>query len=75
MKGRFRQLRAKAQAVNSIAVKEDLFNFSFFRGRLFCHGFARGARNEETRITTNRGFNGRRTEEIQEHMGRTLTSA
>ncbi len=28
-KGRFRRLRAKAQAENSIAVKEDLFNFSF----------------------------------------------
>ncbi len=43
-----------AKAANSIALKEDLFNFSFFGGRLFCHGAAWGARNEETRITTNR---------------------
>ncbi len=24
----------------------------------YCHGAARGSRNEETRIRTNRGFNG-----------------
>ncbi len=29
--------------------------------------FTRGSRNEETRIETNRVFNGGRTEEIQEH--------
>ncbi len=49
-KGRFRRLRAKALAANSIAVKENPF---IFLGRLFCHT-PLGARNEETRIITNR---------------------
>ncbi len=41
-KGRFCRLRAKAQAANSITVKEDLFDSSFFggpfifKGPLFC---------------------------------------
>ncbi len=32
-----------------------------------CHGCARGSRNEETRIETNRVFNVEQTEEAQEH--------
>ncbi len=57
-KGRFRRLRAKAQAANSIAVKEELFNFSFFGGPfIFRVGYSvtlhRGARNEETRMRIN----------------------
>ncbi len=39
---------------------------SSFMGGLFCHG-TRGSRNEETRIETNRVFNGWQTEEAQEH--------
>ncbi len=39
-----------------------MYNF----GAAYCHGAARGSRNEETRIETNGVFNVEQTEEAQD---------
>ncbi len=52
---------------NKSAVGPMPISFSFFKKQAECHGAARGSRNEETRIETNRVFNVEQTEEAQEH--------
>ncbi len=63
-KGRFRRLRAKAQAANSIAVKENPFIFLVDYSVTLLHGDP-GTRRRGYKQT--RVFNSEQTEETQEH--------
>ncbi len=80
---RSRRIRARTPAANSIAAKEGTKGKQktfqntgetrederryFVFGSVILSWYARGARNEETRIITNRVFNVEQTEETQEH--------